>query len=291
MSSQITTSFVEQYSSNVAMLSQQMGSKLRSSVDVETVTGKNAFFDQVGVTAAQLRTSRHGDTPQIDTPHSRRRLSLADYEWADLVDDVDKVRMLVDPTSSYARAAAAAMNRAMDDVIITAFNASANTGVAGGTSTALPSGQKTATSDQSDGLTIAKLLAAKKILDNNDVDPSLKRYIVCGPQQISDLLGTTQVTSSDYNVVRALATGAINSYLGFEFIMSTRLNKDATNTTDRLVFAYTEDAIKLGIGKDISAKISERADKSYSTQVYYSMALGAVRMEEEKVVQIPCHEA
>ena len=291
MSSQITTSFVEQYSSNIAMLSQQMGSKLRSSVDVETVTGKNAFFDQVGVTAAQLRTSRHGDTPQIDTPHSRSSLSLADYEWADLVDDGDKVRMLVDPTSSYARAAAAAMNRAMDDVIITAFNASANTGVAGGTSTALPSGQKTATSDQSDGLTIAKLLAAKKILDDNDVDPSLKRYIVCGPQQISDLLGTTQVTSSDYNVVRALATGAINSYLGFEFIMSTRLNKDATYTSDRLVFAYTEDAIKLGIGKDISAKISERADKSYSTQVYYAVSLGAVRMEEEKVVQIPCHEA
>ena len=291
MSIQITTSFVEQYSSNVTMLSQQMGSKLRGSVDVETINGKNAFFDQVGVTAAQIRTSRHGDTPQIDTPHSRRRLSLADYEWADLVDDVDKVRMLIDPTSSYAKAAAAAMNRSIDDVIITAMNASANTGVAGGTSTALPSTQKTATSDQSDGLTIAKLLSAKKIMDNNDVDPSLKRYIVCGPQQISDLLGTTSVTSADFNTVRALSTGEVNSFLGFEFIMSTRLNKDATNTTDRLVFAYTEDAIKLGIGKDIGAKISERADKSYSTQVYYCMSLGAVRMEEKKVVQIPCHEA
>ena len=291
MSIQITTSFVEQYSSNVTMLSQQMGSKLRGSVDVETINGKNAFFDQVGVTAAQIRTSRHGDTPQIDTPHSRRRLSLADYEWADLVDDVDKVRMLIDPTSSYAKAAASAMNRSIDDVIITAMNASANTGVAGGTSTALPSTQKTATSDQSDGLTIAKLLSAKKILDNNDVDPSLKRYIVCGPQQISDLLGTTQVTSGDFNTIKALAQGEINSYLGFEFITSTRLNMDATNTTDRLVFAYTEDAVKLGIGKDISAKISERADKSYSTQVYYCMSLGAVRMEEKKVVQIPCHEA
>ena len=291
MSIQITTSFVEQYSSNVTMLSQQMGSKLRGSVDVENINGKNAFFDQVGVTAAQIRTSRHGDTPQIDTPHSRRRLSLADYEWADLVDDVDKVRMLVDPTSSYAKAAAAAMNRSIDDVIITAMNSSASTGVAGGTSTALPSTQKTATSDQSDGLTIAKLLSAKKIMDNNDVDPSLKRYIVCGPQQISDLLGTTSVTSADFNTVRALSTGEVNSFLGFEFIMSTRLNKDATNTTDRLVFAYTEDAIKLGMGKDISAKISERADKSYSTQVYYCMSLGAVRMEEKKVVQIPCHEA
>lgn len=291
MSIQITTSFVEQYSSNVTMLSQQMGSKLRGSVDVENINGKNAFFDQVGVTAAQIRTSRHGDTPQIDTPHSRRRLSLADYEWADLVDDVDKVRMLVDPTSSYAKAAAAAMNRSIDDVIITAMNAAANTGVAGGTSTDLPSTQKTATTDQSDGLTIAKLLSAKKIMDNNDVDPSLKRYIVCGPQQISDLLGTTSVTSADFNTVRALSTGEVNSFLGFEFIMSTRLNKDATHTTDRLVFAYTEDAIKLGIGKDIAAKISERADKSYSTQVYYCMSLGAVRMEEKKVVQIPCHEA
>ena len=41
---------------------------------------KNAFFDQIGVTAAQLRTSRHSDTPQINTPHSRRRISLNTYE-------------------------------------------------------------------------------------------------------------------------------------------------------------------------------------------------------------------
>ena len=290
MSNQITTSFVEQYSSNVTMLSQQMGSKLRGSVDVETITGKNAFFDQVGVTAAQLRTSRHGDTPQIDTPHSRRRLSLSDYEWADLVDDTDKVRMLVDPTSSYAKAAAAAMNRSLDDVIIAALNASASTGVAGATGVALPSTQKFATSNQSDGLTVAKLLGAKKNLDLNDVDPSLKRYIVCSPQQIADLLAITSVTSSDFNTVKALAQGDVSSFLGFEFIVSNRLKLDATNTDDRLIFAYTEDAVKLGIGSDIKANITERADKSYSTQVYYAMSLGAVRMEEKKVFQIPCHE-
>ena len=290
MSSQITTSFVEQYSANVSLLAQQTGSKLRSAVDVESVRGKNAFFDQVGATAAQLRTSRHGDTPQIDTPHSRRRVSLATYEWADLVDDADKVRMLIDPTSTYARAAAAAMNRSIDDVIITAMNASADTGVAGGTSTALPSTQKTSTSDSGDGLSVTKLRSAKYILDNNDIDPSLKRYLVCGPKQIQDLLAITEVTSSDYAVVKALATGTVDSFLGFQFIMSTRLNLDSTYPTDRLVFAFTEDAVKLAIGKDVSAKISERADKSYSTQVYYSMDLGATRMEESKVVQIPCNE-
>ena len=290
MSSNITTSFVEQYSSNVQMLSQQMSSKLRGSVDVESITGKNAFFEQIDSTAAVLRTSRHGDTPQIDTPHSRRRVSLADYEWADLIDDTDKIRSLVDPTSAYAKNAAAAMNRAMDDVVITAINASASTGVSGATGVALPSTQKFATSNQSDGLTIAKLLAAKKNFDNNDIDPSRKRFLVCGPQQIADLLAVTQVTSSDFNTVKALAQGDINSFLGFEFIMSNRLPFDATNGDDRLVFAYTEDAIKLAIGKDVSAQISERADKSYSTQVYYCMSLGATRMEEKAVFQIPCHE-
>ena len=291
MSNQITTAFVQQYSSNVQMLAQQMGSRLREAVDVESITGKNAYFDQVGVTAAQIRTSRHANTPQIDTPHSRRRVSLADYEWADLIDDADKVRMLADPTSSYAKAAAAAMGRSMDDVIITAMNGTAYSGEAGGTSVALPSTQKFATSNQSDGLTVAKLLDAKKKLDLKDVDPSIPRFIVCGATQISDLLNTTEVKSSDYNTVKALAAGQLDSFLGFKFIMSNRLSFDASNTDDRLVFAFTKDAIKLAIGKDVTARISERDDKSYSTQVYYCMAIGATRMEEEKVVQIPCHEA
>lgn len=290
MSNQITTAFVEQYSRNVSMLSQQMGSKLRGTVDVETITGKHAFFEQIGVTAAQKKLSRHGDTPQIDTPHDRRRVSLDDYEWADLIDDSDKVRMLIDPTSSYAKAAAAAMGRSMDDVIITAFNAAADTGVSGGTSVALPSGSKFATSNQTDGLTLAKLRSAKKFFDANDVDPSLARYIVCGAQQISDLLGDSTITSADFNTVRALVQGEIDTFLGFKFVTSNRLPFDATNTDDRLCFAYTEDAIKLAVGKDVQAKISERADKSYSTQVYYCMSVGATRMEEDKVFQIPCNE-
>ena len=106
MSNQITTAFVQQYSNNVQMLSQQKGSLLRSAVDVETVVGKNAFFDQVGSALAVKRTTRHADTPQMDTPHARRRVSLVDYEYADLIDNQDKIRTLIDPTSSYASAAA-----------------------------------------------------------------------------------------------------------------------------------------------------------------------------------------
>ncbi len=277
---------MEQYSANVQMLSQQMGSLLRGAVDVETIKGKNSFFEQIGATTAQLRTSRHGNTPQIDMPHSRRRLSTAAYEWADLIDDADKVRMLIDPTSSYAKAAAAAMGRAMDDVIIAAALGTAKTGVSGGTDTALPSGQKVA--HGSAGLTVAKLLSAKKILDQNSVDPSIKRFCIVSPEQVEDLLNTTEVKSSDFNTVKALAQGDINSFLGFEFITSNRLTQDAT--PNRQVIAFASDGIKLGIGKDITARISERDDKSYSTQVYYCMDIGATRMEEEKVVEIACQE-
>ena len=290
MSSQITTSFVEQYKNNVQLLSQSMGSKLRGAVDVETIQANNAFFEQIGATAAIKRTSRHGDTPQIDTPHARGRVSLEDYEWADLIDTTDKVRMLIDPTSSYAKAAAAAMGRAMDDVIIDALGGSAQTGVSGATATVLPAAQKPFSSSQSDGMTVAKLLTAKKLMDAADVDPSIKRYVVVSPTQIQDLLNTTEVKSSDFNTVKALAQGSINSFLGFDFIMSNRLKLDATNADDRLCYAFTQDAIKLAIGKDVMAKISERADKSYSTQVYYCMSIGSVRMEEVKVVEIACDE-
>ncbi len=202
MSTQVNTAFVNQFSSNVAMLSQQMGSLLRGAVDSESVTGEKAFFDQVGEAAAVARSSRHGDTPLVETPHSRRMVSLTTYEWADLIDDADKVRMLIDPTSSYARAAAAAIGRAMDDTIISALGGTAKTGKEGTTSTSFPSGQKIA--HGSAGLTVAKLVSAKKLLDAQSVDPSIPRYIVVSPEQIEDLLNTTSVTSSDFNTVNTL---------------------------------------------------------------------------------------
>ena len=289
MSTQITTAFVQQYSANVQMLSQQMGSRLRDAVRLETVVGKNAFIDQIGSVTAQLRSSRHADTPQIDTPHQRRRLSIASYEFADLIDDQDKVRMLIDPTSSYAQAAAAAMGRAMDDVIITAALGTASTGETGsGSATLDATNNMVGSASSNDGLTIAKLTEAKRKMDLNDVDPSIPRYIAVGPKQIEDLLGTTQVTSSDFNTIKALVQGDVDTFMGFQFIMTNRLDIDSNDI--RSCFAWAEDGITLGIGKDVPARIDERNDKGYATQVYYCMDIGAVRMEEAKVVKIFCDE-
>jgi hypothetical protein len=287
MSTQITTAFVEQYSANVLQLSQQRGSRLRAAVRVEPVTGKNAFIDSIGAVTAQRRTARHADTPQLDTPHSRRRVSLADYDWSDLIDDLDKVRLLADPTSPYALAGAWAMGRAMDDEVIAAFTGVAAAGMDGSTSVALPSSQLVP--HNASGLTIDKLLTAKELLDGADVDDATPRYVAVTAKQVTDLLSATEVKSADYNTVKALVRGEIDTFLGFRFIRTERLTKDSDG--NRQAIAWAQDGMVLAIGKEPMARVEERADKNYATQVYYSMAIGAARLEEAKVVAMACVEA
>ena len=291
MSVNVTTAFVEQYSANVQHLVQQDGSKLRGAVRQEAVTGKNAFFEQIGATAARRRPSRHADTPRMDTPHSRRRVSLEDFDWADLIDNEDKVRMLIDPTSQYARAAAMAMGRAMDETLIDAALGTAYTGVSGSTSVA---GQ-TAIAAGAAGMNLTKLLSAKETMDGDDV-PEEGRCIVCTADQVTDLLNTTEIKSSDYNTVKALARGDLDTFLGFKFIPVNGKRIDGTKlvpvdgSSDRRCFAFQMDGLLLGVGQDMSTKISERADKNYATQVFCSMAIGGTRMEEARVLENLCTE-
>lgn len=290
MSVQITTAFVEQYSANVVHLAQQKGSRLRRAVRVETVVGKNAFFEQIGATSARKRTSRHSDTPRMDTPHSRRRVSLVDYDWADLIDNEDRVRMLIDPTSPYAMAAANAMGRAMDDAIIDAADGTAYTGVAGGTSTSYDSNNtvdvQVGISPAADtGLNVGKLRRAKQLLDADEVEDE-DRYCAINAKQLENLLGETEVTSSDYNIVKALVHGEVNTFLGFDFIRTERLETDSNS--DHKVLYWQKQGLLLGVGADPTARISERDDKNYATQVFNSMAIGATRMEEARVGYIEC---
>lgn len=258
MSNQITTAFVQQFSANITTLSQQQGSILRGAVRQESVTGEKAFFDQVGSTAAVKRTSRHGDTPLVETPHSRRMVTMDSYEWSDLIDDSDKVALLADPTNVYSQSASFAIGRAMDDAIIEAATGTAKTGKSGGTSTTLPSAQQIAAG--SADLTIAKLIETRKKFSEASVDPSIPLHIVVGPAQIESLLNTTQVTSSDFNTVRALVSGSLQSYMGMTFHISNRLAKSGNNRT---CFAFASDGITMAVGKDVMARIDERADKSY----------------------------
>jgi hypothetical protein len=199
--------------------------------------------------------------------------------------------MLIDPTSDYARAAAMAMGRAMDEVLIDAALGTAYTGVSGSTTVA---GQ-TAIAAGATGLSLAKLLSAKETMDGDDVAES-GRVIVCTADQITDLLNTTEVQSADFNTVKALARGEVDTFLGFRFIPVNGKRIDGSKlvpvdgSSNRRCFAFQGDGLLLGVGADMTTKISERADKNYATQVFCSMSIGATRMEEARVLEILCAE-
>ena len=287
MSEFVTTAFVQQYTTNVQLLLQQRGSVLRDYCTVGSYTGKAAkAVEQIGAVTAQKKTSRHSDTPLISTPHDARWVFPEDFEWADMIDDQDKLRMLIDPTSPYAMNGAYALGRSLDDLIVTAALGTAKTGENGSTDTAF------ATATQSiavgaTGLTVAKLRQAKRILTANEVDiANDPLYIAVTAQQIDNLLGTTEVTSADFNTVKALVQGDVDSFMGFKFVQIERLGLDGSG--DRRCFAWAKSGLHVGMWNDINTKITERADKSYATQVYVKGTFGATRTDEKKVVEIIC---
>jgi hypothetical protein len=284
MSFEITTAHVQQYRNNVLMLAQQQGSRLRAAVMTDSQVGKHAFVDQIGATAAVKKQTRHGDTPLVNTPHRRRRLTLDTFEWADLIDNADQVRTLIDPTSAYAQNAANAMGRSMDDTIIAALLGTSLTDETGATAVVLPAGQKIAVAATS--LTLDKVTEAKRLLDAADVDDNDKRYIVISSKELKNLLNTTTFTSADFNSVKALVAGQINEFLGFTWIRSERLTQDATPS--RQCIAFTRTGIQMNVGNEPNFDIGPRRDKAMSMQVFVAMDIGATRLEEVKVVEIAC---
>ena len=187
MSVHVTTSFVKQFSANVQLLVQQMGSRLRNTVTLETgKVGEEVFMDRIESVAAQRVNTRHADSPLMSTPHDRRKVTPSDFDWGDMIDNPDKLRMLIDPASAYSANASMAMGRAMDETIISALVGTAKSDASDGTSNAdtsvaLPSSQKIAinannyvvegsSESGNQGLTVGKLIEARKILGANDAD-------------------------------------------------------------------------------------------------------------------------
>ncbi len=287
MSQQITVAAVKQWERGVTHLAEQKMSRFRGKTRfVRIAAGEEAFIDQIGAVTAQPFTTRHGDTPLTDTPHARRQVPITPYRHADLVDKADRIRTLNDPTSPYMVSFGRAFGRAMDDVIITAAFAAANTGVAGGTSTAFDTGDFQFGTGS--GMTIAKMAQANKVLRENENDPEDGFFLAMSQEQIEDMITDSTAASKDYNAVRLLMKGQIDTFLGFTIVPTERLALNGSN--ERRCIAWAKNSLALAVGEEINGRISERSDKNYSTQVFMSMDIGATRMDETGVVEIQCTE-
>lgn len=299
MSYQVPVHFVQSYSSNVAMLLQQKGGKLADKVSQGSYTGKSAkAVEQIGPVKPVKNLSRHSDTPLISTPGDSRWVFPNDYEWADLIDQQDRLRMLIDPQSGYTQNGVMSLRRAQDDEILQAFFSASATGENGTVSTTFPAGQIVGvnTGGTASNLNVAKLRAAKRLLMAAGVDLENEEVFMAITSADHDaLLNETQVVSLDFNSRPALVDGRVTSFMGINFVpveftdtaaYQTETVAAMTSGSNRLLPVWVRSGMHLGTWGDVTTRVDVRPDKRYSTQVYAKASYGATRLEEKRVVQV-----
>ncbi len=287
MSGTIPIAWEQEFSDNFIHLSEQKESRFASAVRVEDNVSAKAFhFDRMDSIELQKAVARHEDTPLTEVPFSRRRVTFDTYRGADLIDDPDKRKMAKDPTSPTMEKFMRAYNRKKDDLIIAAMTANAFSidEDDASTSVALPADQIVAVNfATTTSLTVEKIIEAKRILWSNEVDEDEELYFAVTSTQLANLLNITKVTSSDFNSIKALVNGEINTFMGFTWIRSERLRKVGSN---RSCLAWAKNGVGLAVSQEKKTRMSERADKNYSMQVFLETTLGATRVEDEKVVEV-----
>jgi len=341
--------FVEQFSDNVQLMLQQNGSLLQKCVRMETLETESKYYSSVGTLEAQPRGKLAGGagydiggaTIYKEVPMSRRQLNAEMVYWTAKFDRGDVSNVMLDPKSYYTKSAAWALGRQYDRVILQAFVGDVpGKKIVGGAisndpykfnykTNAVPMVRPLqhdsnnnlafvpldpavdADMNVNDGLTVEKLLKAREMLTRHYGIGGEKFYLVCSAAQISALLREDEIQSYDYNTVKALASGEVNSFLGFNFIVTDLLpgfvgrcvnSNDALGTggavadagtrlTIRTCFAFAESALLFGKVKgQFLSRINEDPEHHFSLRFYCSDSIGAIRMDDNGVVAIHCAE-
>lgn len=297
MASSIDTAFIQSYHNDFEVKFQQNGSRLMPYVTVRPQYSKTDFYDRIGTVSFAEKTTRHAPTALEEAEHTRIAVSMRDYRNALPFDTEDKIRMgLRDPRNAYAETQAKALGQKFDSVVIAAATGTTYTGETGGTAetysattygiavNAVAPGNAPANSN----LTIEKLIQAKsKFGVQESVMDGEPLVCVVTQSQIDSLLRTTETTSADYNTVKALVSGAIDSFMGFKFVRTQLLAKSGNIRT---CLCFPKSGIVVGMADQRITKIDQRPDLNYTWQVWTQGTFGATRTWREKVVSIDCDE-
>lgn len=297
MTQNIEQAWIDTYEMNLRHALQQRDSKFASRVDFGTVEGAKKRFTWIGSVEMVERKEKLGNTKWQDVDFWSRWISRRIFDYPYLLDEYEDImKSLTDPTSDLLKAAVMAARRRKDQVIVEAFGATAYTGEDGTTAvpfdttnqvidiqTGHPSG-----SASNQPLNLAKLGELKARMDEADVDEYDPRYIAVSPRQMQELLKTTEVKSADYNTVKALVKGEVNSFMGFEFVMYNKLPW-ASNT--RTCWAWTKSSMILGVSTELKMNGPVPIpEKNFNPGGEVTMALDATRLCDAAVFQLPCLE-
>ncbi len=309
MSENLPKLFTTQFSSLLKINLQQAESMLRGRVMEGAHVGQQASPVQyVGPVQAKTPQGRFSPLVPVAEDFSRRWVVPVDKDVGpSMIDTFDKLKTAIDPTSEYATVHAAAVAREWDDrVIASAFGAAlVGDGNVGGTSggvfttenfntgsTVTGAGfQVPATfgSSAASGLTVQKMIEAKRALRKLQVPQSEPKTWVTNSQGESDLLNQVQVVSTEFNDRPVLTDGAVTRFLGFDIVYSERLSSDGST---RQNMAFVKSGLYLGIWLDNQTRVDQAVWLSRQPyQIYTMMSCGATRLEPGRLLQVMCADA
>jgi len=280
MAISIDNAFVEQFQNNTIFLAQQADAKTRPYIKEKPLVGDVLNFDRLGATEANTKTGPRQTTDTIfkDSPWTRRSIIPETKEWADTVEHDDEVKMLINAGNAYNMAGSMAMKRAYDDAVIAAARADI---IQDGVATALP-----ADNDIFSGagaMSYSNILEVNTFFHENDVDPDDRRCWMLSPAQVQSLMDDDKIINSDYDKLHMLQSkGVVSGIFGGDAIMSTRL-EDSGTAQQKWGFCFTHGALCGGVNRAHMARIGERADLKYLTQVYMAWTQAFGRIEDEKI--------
>jgi hypothetical protein len=288
----ITVASVQQYKANVELLMQQTESRLTQGVTHGDYVGKAAsVVEQFGEATAQKKTGRHTDTPLMDLSQDKRWVHPIDWEWGSLIDKQDQLRAIIELTSPYAQAGAAAMNRAKDDAILTAFFGTNYTGENGTTSESFSATYEVGVNvgGTASSINVAKLQNAIALLIRANKGELMEAVFgAISSYEHDSLLKEMQVVSKEYGNSAVLVDGKVKRFMGVDFTITERLNIVSGN---RLVPVWVKSGMHLGKwGGDMLVDIGPRRDKSLATQVYLCGTFGATRTQLGKQIKVLCDD-
>jgi len=315
MTYSVDEAWVNMYTDNVSLLSQQLNSVFENTGMKGEAKGDYKFFERIDSVSMTQKTSSNLATSFTDVTHEKRAVQFQDYVINFYADMRDAKRMLIDVNSAYVKDAVAAWKRQIDSTINTALLGAATTGTGVGaafgsqafttaTQTVdvnfvsgdpIGAGNGTGTWGTDSGFTLAKILKGRAVLQQNHaIAPGDNIYCVIGPDEEIDLYGINEFKSADFNNNRPYTLGIdpagyIGNWLGIDFLRYNSLTEtDPASASNhyRSCLMYTTSGLGIVKGDAPSIMIAPNPERNMALTIHVEGSVGAVRVEEKKVVEI-----
>lgn len=239
MSNNLTSVAMQEFDSMVKHAYQGAG-QLRDAVTVRNgVVGNQYKFRKMGKGLAQEKTISSEIVQPMNISHSLINCTLSDFYASEYTDLFDAAEVNFDEKNELASTIAGALGRKQDQLIIDVLDSGAGSTVAEGGA----------------ALSTDKIIEAKKTLVANNVSGALHGVIEA--EGLADLLGDEEATSADYQNVKALVTGEIDTFMGFKIhVIGTRSEGGLPKTGDtQSTFFFDRDAVGLAVGIDMKTTV------------------------------------